>query len=247
MHSSLFQFTPLREGRPDIRFSCFPGDFISIHAPPRGATAALVFLAGCGADFNSRPSARGDSAVHAVGGRMLISIHAPPRGATMCFGMALHSRFVFQFTPLREGRPLMSRVFEPDGVFQFTPLREGRRWQSADWTESNSFQFTPLREGRLKALNVPDEAIISIHAPPRGATGDCFRCRPLLLISIHAPPRGATASSDNCGVLMLFQFTPLREGRHRRRSHDGSPVLFQFTPLREGRREPPSLPFGRCR
>ena len=34
--------------------------------------------------------------------------------------------------------------------------------------------------------------IISIHAPPRGATGDFADDPDSLYISIHAPPRGAT-------------------------------------------------------
>ena len=55
-----FQFTPLREGRPE---------------PPAEAPAA--------SNFNSRPSARGDCTsslrLHA---HCRISIHAPPRGAT---------------------------------------------------------------------------------------------------------------------------------------------------------------------
>ena len=57
--ASVFQFTPLREGRQSFR---------------RTTTAS--------GDFNSRPSARGDSSVtfHVPLGR--ISIHAPPRGAT---------------------------------------------------------------------------------------------------------------------------------------------------------------------
>ncbi len=100
--------------------------------------------------------------------------------------------------------------------------------------------------------------LISIHAPPRGAT--CRDCKTVrgVRISIHAPPRGATSARIRSDWLILFQFTPLREGRRyfqsaehldcisihapprgatRRRSHDGSPVLFQFTPLREGRRQ----------
>ena len=79
----------------------------------------------------------------------------------------------------------------------------------------NLFQFTPLREGRRhrRALH-PQALTISIHAPPRGATGSApscpsrclyFNSRPsargdslpqhvpgVPAISIHAPPRGAT-------------------------------------------------------
>ena len=54
---------------------------ISIHAPPRGATAKQ-FLGGY---FGS------------------ISIHAPPRGATIYLQSNTQIK-LFQFTPLREGR-----------------------------------------------------------------------------------------------------------------------------------------------
>ena len=35
------------------------------------------------------------------------------------------------------------------------------------------------------------------------------------IISIHAPPRGATAAQHKILYDALFQFTPLREGRRR--------------------------------
>ena len=192
MHQRIkFQFTPLREGRrvllpspsPSFYFNSRPsarGDdcqcvqpilpFISIHAPPRGATCrGLYFLylppisihapprgatrrrcpRGWRTYFNSRPSARGD--FPDCRPRLCvwhISIHAPPRGATLS---AAFSR--------------------RESVFQFTPLREGRR----------SFRvWHPVRD------------FISIHAPPRGATVGRRRRGRAGLISIHAPPRGAT-------------------------------------------------------
>ena len=101
--------------------------------------------------------------------------------------------------------------------------------------------------------------LISIHAPPRGATL-LARLQPTVtLISIHAPPRGATATSSKLPPkLFRFQFTPLREGRLAIRTDAvgmvrisihapprGATVaknevlatgkIFQFTPLREGR------------
>ena len=99
-----FQFTPLREGRHGRGAGDGRGVRISIHAPPRGATAAKVKEVHAGTNFNSRPSARGDAAVRerqeADG---TISIHAPPRGATcLCYIVLRFS--IFQFTPLREGR-----------------------------------------------------------------------------------------------------------------------------------------------
>ena len=81
--------------------------------------------------------------------------------------------------------------------------------------------------------------VISIHAPPRGATELLPNDRvKRISISIHAPPRGATpVMADFHSFDSRFQFTPLREGRRRScagRSKQMS--LFQFTPLREGRR-----------
>ena len=59
----LFQFTPLREGR-------------------RNGKAAASTMA----DFNSRPSARGDAFLSIPTASKRISIHAPPRGATLAQG-----------------------------------------------------------------------------------------------------------------------------------------------------------------
>ena len=82
--------------------------------------------------------------------------------------------------------------------------------------------------------------LISIHAPPRGATRmRCASCKrtsfqftPLRegrpnemrklqtnLISIHAPPRGATRHTARNSGYTSFQFTPLREGRPSARVH----------------------------
>ena len=58
----LFQFTPLREGRPKTMCDNSRLSNISIHAPPRGATSRMF-----------RPKTP----------LCLISIHAPPRGATI--------------------------------------------------------------------------------------------------------------------------------------------------------------------
>ena len=57
------------------------------------------------------------------------------------------------------------------------------------------------------------------------------------IISIHAPPRGATARFPSSLRVYKFQFTPLREGRQSPFSTPSVRASFQFTPLREGRRE----------
>ena len=165
----------------------------------------------------------------------------------------------FQFTPLREGRRRWYAVSLIASVFQFTPLREGRRPSPRTPTSACGFQFTPLREGRLKAQTGDvQHVVISIHAPPRGATNGALTSATVSTISIHAPPRGATRkhSPPRC-CRCIFQFTPLREGRpeavggaiaNQNISIHAPPrgatyfqcsesivSKFQFTPLREGR------------
>ena len=150
-----FQFTPLREGRPcggfrrlrrryfnsrpsargDHHYRWEPRSHeISIHAPPRGAT----------------PSVSPCSSL------LIISIHAPPRGATrgFCGGFLPH---LFQFTPLREGRPSRNTFASCHILFQFTPLREGRPVRNLEEQIRQLFQFTPLREGR------PERAVVGFH------------------------------------------------------------------------------------
>ena len=140
---------------------------------------------------------------------------------------------LFQFTPLREGRPTR-RVKRLDGIlFQFTPLREGRQFQ----------QFKATFQG------------ISIHAPPRGATRRAnqrngqhhFNSRPsargdalaplfvvFVAISIHAPPRGATCAASTRITASRFQFTPLREGRRGAFCHNRIALHFNSRPSARG-------------
>ena len=142
----IFQFTPLREGRP----------------PPTSTRTTTKY-------FNSRPSARGDDKPLMARVFEPISIHAPPRGATVP-SAARYCGFTFQFTPLREGRRYMVKKGEHAALFQFTPLREGRPTSGTRWETCTPFQFTPLREGRRLLRDGHAGAAISIHAPPRGAT-----------------------------------------------------------------------------
>ena len=188
----VFQFTPLREGRPAGIFDATRRPYFNsrpsargddgLHTlferlpdfnsrpSARGDIAALVAFRHV-EDFNSRPSARGDREFVHGAARVGISIHAPPRGATS----------------QKNAKKGFTR-------FQFTPLREGRR--APVW-------YHIIRSN------------ISIHAPPRGAT-----CAILVSsagsISIHAPPRGATAIAPLPTQRGKFQFTPLREGRRKR-------------------------------
>ena len=145
---------------------------ISIHAPPRGATcvsfSCLLWLS--------------------------ISIHAPPRGATSS---------ALQRSPSGQ-------------LFQFTPLREGRRVLSWTVTSSPPFQFTPLREGRLEITESVSVAHSHFNSRP-SARGDAGTGGGLLLqdaISIHAPPRGATSSSAQDAPEYVLCFYTLSDSNY---------------------------------
>ena len=79
---TIFQFTPLREGRL-VGVLGVPGHGgISIHAPARGATCRSSHPGWRPPNFNSRPCERGDLYGIPILPKAKISIHAPARGAT---------------------------------------------------------------------------------------------------------------------------------------------------------------------
>ena len=107
---------------------------------------------------------------------------------------------------------------------------------------SSAFQFTPLREGRRTRFLCCAHQFYFNSRP--SARGDKYASQDEKghIISIHAPPRGATKSSKRIVCCRLFQFTPLREGRLFLPLP--SPIAgskFQFTPLREGRLLPSNI------
>ena len=197
--SAVFQFTPLREGRQLRRSPCSPpssnfnsrpsarGDAenfnakrlfdISIHAPPRGATRRRHARAQVLPISIHAPPRGATNMRRLYIMRRGISIHAPPRGATGILTREAY-KTLFQFTPLREGRPSRRSLWAAMGHFNSRPSARG---DAAEWLptyKSEVFQFTPLREGR------PEQEIImwleykiSIHAPPRGATARYWRSR----------------------------------------------------------------------
>ena len=168
----LFQFTPLREGRPKAR-ALADLEVLFQFTPLREGRLSHKFAKALFHDFNSRPSARGDEPGEWVFTLKNISIHAPPRGAT-CRRSGIIVYTIFQFTPLREGR------------------RDGRRGGKT----IAYFNSRPSARGDLADLVMAKRGLISIHAPPRGAT-----------ISGLMP----------LWKSITFQFTPLREGRPKSR------------------------------
>ena len=167
--SAYFNSRPSARGDADTNSFVKEGA-ISIHAPPRGATgqkrAARTICAfqftplregrrawrtarALPRHFNSRPSARGDQSAKSSRRRAAYFNSRPSARGDMLSTVHIVYIFIFQFTPLREGRPRHSRRGHHGSPFQFTPLREGRL----------AVEISSI---------VSDK--ISIHAPPRGAT-----------------------------------------------------------------------------
>ena len=168
--------------------------FISIHAPPRGATNRKVSKSRKDVDFNSRPSARGDvRRRHARAQVLPISIHAPPRGATRPSAGIGTSVGYFNSRPSARGDTTALVLTITRCQFQFTPLREGRqhcgintllipfisihapprgatRPRAARHTSAVAFQFTPLREGRQYSL--PERNALTYFNSRPSARGD---------------------------------------------------------------------------
>ena len=208
-----FQFTPLREGR-----RVCPGHNMSI------------------AHFNSRPSARGD---YTLGGDtdvyQNISIHPPPRGATrFCETRNEAKRSISIHAPPR-GATICMGVCGASTLFQFTPLREGRPVTQSTTSRRSVFQFTPLREGRRQLHGCGQSPRISIHAPPRGATSPPTST-PITTAYFNSRPsaRGDQVETEKKTATLTFQFTPLREGRREWRDSNAAGNDFNSRPSARG-------------
>ena len=119
----------------------------------------------------------------------------------------------FQFTPLREGRLDGTDYLLGELLFQFTPLREGRPVGISDATRRLYFNSRPSARGdTTAALTLLDEFHFNSRPSARGDRNKS-QLRLSVIISIHAPPRGATSPCHSVTRHSVFQFTPLREGR----------------------------------
>ena len=261
-----FQFTPLREGRharlarhqrlfrhfnsrPSARGDASARNvprkpLISIHAPPRGATTAKP--QGLGAFqfqftplregrpempdywlrapgyFNSRPSARGDPP------------HMPMAGKETYFNSRRSAR----------GDRAYRRGWSISRYFNSRPSARGDLMARSKTKKISHFNSRPSARGDVRAASRGRGLCISIHAPPRGATGvSASRSSVSLRISIHAPPRGATARQNVGDCIRVFQFTPLREGRLSQKSITPVGDYFNSRPSARGDsgQRPPSL------
>ena len=186
-----FQFTPLREGRLACKLRNARQNFISIHAPPRGATIKRGIHSARGY-FNSRPSARGDCAGQEVR------------------KMENH----FNSRPSARGDPRRMRSKAIWLIFQFTPLREGRHVLHGCAGHWHSISIHAPPRGAT-CLLFGNQFTVDFNSRPsargdgvvtwQAAFADNFNSRP------SARGDGRTWYADY--TYGEFQFTPLREGR----------------------------------
>ena len=101
---------------------------------------------------------------------------------------------IFQFTPLREGRRKITDVFlKRMRYFNSRPSARGDVYVGTKIPKEGLFQFTPLREGR-HIYTAEKDYLPNFNSRP-SARGDAINLAPwgyFQVISIHAPPRGAT-------------------------------------------------------
>ena len=117
-----------REGSDGVpSFALIPLNFISIHAPARGATILLCNIQ-LFSDISIHAPARGaTSDKESKTGWITISIHAPARGATITKLMDQILQFIFQSTLPRGERQLMENGMILFILFQSTLPRGERR------------------------------------------------------------------------------------------------------------------------
>ena len=191
--------------------------------------------------FNSRPSARGDAHPHSHIRTARIFQFTPLReGRQFCVNF-LFKLVYFNSRPSARGDSLFDLKAFRLPYFNSRPSARGDVWRTVVPKCRAIFQFTPLREGRRWSASrgVPHPTNFNSRPSARGDVQRLAKVAFGAVISIHAPPRGATqAQLHGSWFSISFQFTPLREGRLSKRGPIVEQFQFQFTPLREGRPPP---------
>ena len=208
---ALFQFPPLREGRPRRRLAsgswsyfnsrpCERGDQtqhtvalecdISIPAPARGATISGDMLGDLPEDFNSRPCERGDT-----------EIFEGPR-----------DRGYFNSRPCERGDHCDHQQKRQGNISIPAPARGATHARALCWKHRQHFNSRPCERGDSPVwYGIIVSRSISIPAPARGATSNRGKDEILVVISIPAPARGATVAKSNVfGVIFISIPAPAR-------------------------------------
>ena len=175
----LFQFTPLREGRPRSPAATGSTDRISIHAPTRGATSFAFVYRSATLEFQFTPLREGRPATPSrTAPGILLFQFTPLREGRPWLGLPsvpfLHNHVISIHAPTRGATPPFSIKWEPEKLKNISihaPTRGATSTSGLRYPAGLLFQFTPLREGRLGlSKQILEDLCISIHAPTRGAT-----------------------------------------------------------------------------
>ena len=162
----LFQYQPLHEGLPVAMIAPHLRLWISIPAPPRGASAVRVPIRLFHAISIPAPP-RGASIRYMYILRRMISIPAPPRGASMHQVLAVGC-IDFNTSPSTRGFLLLPDL-RLDGI---------------------DFNTSPSTRGFGSGEIFPDGRKISIPAPPRGASKIVYQICGVLYFNTSPSTRG---------------------------------------------------------
>ena len=188
--TTIFQFTPLREGRRQRN----------------GAAAGRRIF-----QFTPlREGRHGDTPRHCIRFQFQFT---PLREGRPSPDNTRPASTAFQFTPLREGRHKVDSAYVYTIEFQFTPLREGRREVGGISNMRRISIHAPPRGATRFAAGSEFPPVYFNSRPSARSDHRKDGKRMKIAISIHAPPRGATRSVAIFSTSSEFQFTPLREGR----------------------------------
>ena len=123
---------------------------------------------------------------------MGISIHAPTRGATQNITSGIDA--VLNFNPRSYKRSDLDANSYFHALVDFNPRSYKRSDSGCHYSGIKAVIsiHAPTRGATIKKCQENAQFVISIHAPTRGATGLCRFLARIFTISIHAPTRGAT-------------------------------------------------------
>ena len=120
--------------------------------------------------------------------------------------------------------------------FQFTPLREGRHLRLRQYRAENHFNSRPSARGDWKgARRRGERRMISIHAPPRGATRGTYRHSFPAHFNSRPSARGDERGHPPAEEAQHFNSRPSARGDAAERLPTYRSEVLQFTPLRAGR------------
>ena len=212
----IFQSTLPRRERPGEAGDVFPCEFISIHAPAKGATPSAWRQPCFSLNFNPRSREGSDTC------------WIPLPASTERFQSTLPRR---ERHELRQDWQQISRIsiHAPAKGATDTAIADALKWAISIHAPAKGATPSPPSADR------PRE--ISIHAPAKGATCFRIRARTVLSISIHAPAKGATVyRAKNTFIRSISIHAPAKGATRSRDLPDTHRSIFQSTLPRRERR-----------